>query len=32
MTFGVAADYYIENQLGREISKEEAKEILTKAV
>jgi ferredoxin len=31
MTFGVAADYYIENQLGREISKEEAKEILTKA-
>ena len=31
MTFGVAADYYIENQLGREISKEEAKEILLKA-
>lgn len=31
MSFGVAADYYIENQLGREISKEEAKEILLKA-
>lgn len=31
MTFGVAADYYIENQLGREISKEEAKGILLKA-
>jgi Fe-S-cluster-containing hydrogenase component 2 len=31
MSFGFAADYYIENQLGREISKEEAKEILLKA-
>ena len=31
MSFGPAADYYIENQLGREISKEEAKEILLKA-
>jgi len=28
MTFGAAAYYYIENGLGREISKEEAKEIL----
>lgn len=31
MMFGLAADYYIENELGREISKEEAKEILFKA-
>ena len=31
MTFGVAADYYIENGLAREISKQEAKEILLKA-
>ena len=31
MTFGVAADYYIENQIGREITKQEAKEILLKA-
>ncbi|MEJ2286279.1 MAG: 4Fe-4S binding protein [Desulfobacterales bacterium] len=31
MTFGVAADYYIENEIGREITKEEAKEILQKA-
>ena len=30
MMFGLAADYYIENELGREISKEEAKEILLK--
>ncbi|MGD8761891.1 MAG: 4Fe-4S binding protein [Desulfobacteraceae bacterium] len=30
MMFGFAADYYIENGLGREISKEEAKEILLK--
>jgi Na+-translocating ferredoxin:NAD+ oxidoreductase RNF subunit RnfB len=28
MMFGVAADYYIENGLGREITKEEAKKIL----
>jgi len=31
MSFGFAADYYIENEFGREISKEEAKEILLKA-
>ena len=31
MSFGPAADYYIENQLGREVSKEEAKEIILKA-
>lgn len=31
LTFGIAADYYIENELGREISKDEAKEILLKA-
>jgi len=31
MSFGPAADYYIGNGLGREISKEEAKEILLKA-
>lgn len=29
--FGLAADYYIENEMGREISKDEAKEILLKA-
>jgi len=31
MSFGFAADYCIENQLGREITKEEAKNILLKA-
>ncbi len=31
MMFGLAADYYIENRLGREITKEEAKGILRKA-
>ncbi len=31
MSFGPAADYYIENELGREISKEEAKQILLQA-
>jgi len=31
MMFGLAAEYYIENELGREISKEEAREILLKA-
>ena len=31
MMFGFAADYYIENEMGREISKEEAKDILLKA-
>jgi electron transport complex protein RnfB len=31
MSFGPAADFYIENGLGREISKEEAKRILLKA-
>jgi len=31
MTFDLAADYYIENRLGREISKQEAHEILLKA-
>jgi Fe-S-cluster-containing hydrogenase component 2 len=31
MTFGFAADYYIENEMAREISKEEAKQILLKA-
>lgn len=31
MTFGLAADYYIDNEIGREISKEEAKGILLKA-
>ena len=30
MTFGAAADFYIENGLGREISKEEAKQLLLK--
>ena len=31
MPFGSAADFYIENELGREISKEEARQILLKA-
>ena len=31
MSFDLAADYYIENGLGREISKKEAQEILLKA-
>jgi electron transport complex protein RnfB len=31
MSFGPAADFYIENGLGREITKEEAKDILRKA-
>jgi electron transport complex protein RnfB len=31
MSFGFAADYYIENGMAREISKEEAKHILLKA-
>ena len=31
MSFGPAADYYIENGLGREISKEEARQIILKA-
>jgi electron transport complex protein RnfB len=31
MSFGFAADYYIDNGLAREISKDEAKEILLKA-
>jgi Pyruvate/2-oxoacid:ferredoxin oxidoreductase delta subunit len=31
MSFGAAAAFYIENGLGREISKEEAKKILVKA-
>ena len=31
MMFGLAADYYIENEMGREITKDEAKEILLKA-
>ena len=31
MTFDAAADYYIENEFGREITKEEAKEILSTA-
>ena len=31
MMFDMAADYYIENEFGREISKEEAKRILLKA-
>jgi Na+-translocating ferredoxin:NAD+ oxidoreductase subunit B len=31
MSFDLAADYYIENGMGREISKKEAQEILTKA-
>jgi hypothetical protein len=31
MSFGPAADFYIENGIGREITKEEAKDILQKA-
>jgi Pyruvate/2-oxoacid:ferredoxin oxidoreductase delta subunit len=31
MTFDLAAQYYIENGLGREISKEEARKVLLKA-
>jgi Fe-S-cluster-containing hydrogenase component 2 len=31
MMFDMAADYYIENESGREITKEEAREILKKA-
>jgi electron transport complex protein RnfB len=31
MTFGPAADFYIENGLGREITQEEARQILLKA-
>ena len=31
MMFDMAADYYIENEFGREITKEEAKQILLKA-
>jgi len=31
MSFGPSADFYIENGMGREISKEEAKKILLKA-
>jgi len=31
MSFDMAAQYYIENGLGREISKEEAREVLLKA-
>jgi Pyruvate/2-oxoacid:ferredoxin oxidoreductase delta subunit len=31
MSFGASADFYIENGMGREISKEEAKQILLKA-
>jgi len=31
MMFDMAADYYIENGFGREISKEEAKQVLRKA-
>jgi len=31
MMFDMAADYYIENECGREITKEEAKQILEKA-
>ncbi len=31
MSFGPAADFYIENGIGREITKEEAKQILQKA-
>jgi len=31
MMFDMAAEYYIENEFGREISKEEARQILTKA-
>jgi len=31
MSFGTGADFYIENGIGREITKEEAKKILAKA-
>jgi len=31
MSFGASADFYIENGMGREISKEEARKILAKA-
>lgn len=31
MSFGASADFYIENGIGREISKEEAKKILLRA-
>jgi len=31
MSFGPAADFYIENGIGREITKEEAKQVLEKA-
>jgi Pyruvate/2-oxoacid:ferredoxin oxidoreductase delta subunit len=31
MMFDMAADYYIENEFGREITKEEAKQVLKKA-
>ncbi len=31
MSFGPSADFYIENRLGREISKKEARQILQKA-
>jgi len=31
MIFGSAADYYVENDLGRKITREEAREILLKA-
>lgn len=31
MMFDMAADYYIENEFGREITKQEAREILEKA-
>lgn len=31
MTFDMAADYYIENGFGREITKEEARQVLKKA-
>ena len=31
MSFGASADFFIENAIGREISKEEAKKILAKA-
>lgn len=31
MSFGASADFYIENGIGREISKDEAKKILLKA-
>ena len=31
MSFGASADFYIENGIGREVSKDEAKQILLKA-